>query len=127
MLHWFQISNDNSFNSQKISNPVVGWLEWLYLNVQKEAVEKRISQSSMKNEVPLCNNIVGRVMVKQLWHKISLTLQFIIATKTLSCINLITFYSEGNIEIWLSLKYLHFRCFDLLSKDRFLVRLNSVT
>ena len=38
-----------------------------------------------------------------------------------------TFYSEGNIEIWMSLKYLHFRCFDLLSKDRFLVRLNSVT
>ena len=124
MLHWFQISNDSSFNSQKISNPVVGWLEWLYLNVQKETVEKRISQSSMKNEVPLCNNIVGRVMVKQLWHKISLTLQFIIATKTVSCI---TFYSEGNIEIWLNLKHLHFRCFDLLSKDRFLVRLNSVT
>ena len=88
MLHWFQISNDNSFNSQKISNPVVGWLEWLYLNVQKETVEKRISQSSMKNEVPLCNNIVGRLMVKQLRHKISLTLQFIIAKKTLSCINL---------------------------------------
>ena len=88
-MHWFQISNDNSFNSQKNSNPVVGWLEWLYLNVQKEAFEKRISQSSMKNEVPLCNNIVGRLMVKQLRHKISLTLQFIIATKTLSCINLI--------------------------------------
>ena len=79
------------FQFTKISNPVVGWLEWLYLNVQKETVEKRISQSSMKNEVPLCNNIVGRVMVKQLWHKISLTLQFIMATKILSCINRITF------------------------------------
>ena len=66
---------------KQISNPVDGCLEWLYLNVQKETVEKRISQSSMKNEVPLCNNIVGRLMVKQLRHKIPLTLQFIIAKK----------------------------------------------
>ena len=110
---------------KKVSNPVVGWLEWLYLNVQKETVEKRISQSSMKYEVPLCKNIVGRVMVKQLRHKVSLTLQFIKGTNLI--ISSVTYYSEWNIEIWLSLKHLNFRCFDLLSKDRFLVRLNSVT
>ena len=113
---------------KKIPNPVVGWLEWLYLNVQKETVEERISQSSMKYEVPLCKNIVGRVMVKPLRHKVSLTLQFIKGTNIFSCINfIISSDSKWNREIWLSLKHLHFRCFDLLSKDRFLVRLNSVT